>query len=166
MTITLIYLLKILNSFHTSTSMEKKDILSLCPNLEEREIQRMQKQAKIMKQSSMYKFDALKSTFQHLSNSGNECSERIKSGNDMDIRPSYDTEPIADVLNIADYNVFAIEEEHTWQPEFINDTYVMEKDDSNVNLDSSDMSHNKGKVDQHVAKHDDERVLLSSLIEN
>ncbi|GJU45673.1 hypothetical protein Tco_1202939 [Tanacetum coccineum] len=98
------------------------------------------------------------------SRSGNECSER-SYGNDTDINPSYDTEPMFKVPNSADYNVFAVEKQHTKQPEFINDTYVMEKNDSNITSDSSDMSHNVRKVDQHAAKHENERVLLASSIE-
>ncbi|GKE58462.1 hypothetical protein Tco_1497647, partial [Tanacetum coccineum] len=69
------------------------------------------------------------------SKSGNECRERRNSGNDIDIRPSYDTDPMAE-------------------------------NDSNVTSDSSDMSHNVSKVDQHAAKPEDKRVLLVSLIAN
>nr|GEW93768.1 hypothetical protein [Tanacetum cinerariifolium] len=54
---------------------------------------------------------------------GNECSERSNYGNDTDIRPSYDTKTMAEVPNIADYNVFAVEKQHTKKPEFNNDTY-------------------------------------------
>ncbi|GJR08233.1 hypothetical protein Tco_0790885 [Tanacetum coccineum] len=68
---------------------------------------------------------------------GNECSERSNSGNDTDIRPSYDTEPMVEVQNNADYNVFAVKKQHTEKPEFINDTYVIEKNDSNVTSDST-----------------------------
>ncbi|GJT47753.1 hypothetical protein Tco_0973910 [Tanacetum coccineum] len=98
--------------------------------------------------------------------SGNICSERSNSGDDTNIIPSYDTEPMAEVPNSADYNVFAVEKQHTEQPEYINDTYVMEKNDSNVTSDSSDMSHNVKKVDQHVVEPEDKCVLLASLISN
>ncbi|GJW19357.1 hypothetical protein Tco_0026793 [Tanacetum coccineum] len=46
--------------------------------------------------------------------------------------------------------------EHTDQPESINDTYVVETDDRNVNPDSSDMRNNKGEVDQHAEQYEDE----------
>ncbi|GKA30726.1 hypothetical protein Tco_0717031 [Tanacetum coccineum] len=78
---------------------------------------------------------------------GNEYNERSNFGNDTDIKPTYDTEPIAEVPYIADYDVLAIEKQHIEQPKFINDTYVMEKNDSNVTSNSSDMSHNVRKVD-------------------
>ncbi|GJY19890.1 hypothetical protein Tco_0392456 [Tanacetum coccineum] len=96
---------------------------------------------------------------------GNECSERRNSRNDMDISPSYDTKPMAEVPNSTDYNVLAIEKQHIMQPEFIKYTYVMEKNDSNITFDSSDMSHNVRKVDQHATKHENERVLVASSIE-
>ncbi|GKG04300.1 hypothetical protein Tco_0314687, partial [Tanacetum coccineum] len=37
----------------------------------------------------------------------------------------------------AEYNLFANKRHHFEQPESINDTYVMEKDDNNVISDSS-----------------------------
>ncbi|GJR67538.1 hypothetical protein Tco_0013603 [Tanacetum coccineum] len=40
----------------------------------------------------------------------------INSRNDMDIRPYYNIEPMAEVPNIVDYNVFAIEKQHIEQP--------------------------------------------------
>ncbi|GJX00472.1 hypothetical protein Tco_0184385 [Tanacetum coccineum] len=48
--------------------METKDTLSSCSDLDKQEIQRMQKQAKILKENSMNKFHALNTTIQHISN--------------------------------------------------------------------------------------------------
>ncbi|GJV85905.1 hypothetical protein Tco_1525803 [Tanacetum coccineum] len=48
--------------------METKEILSSCSDLEEQEIQQLQKQAKILKENSLKKLNALKTTTQHLSN--------------------------------------------------------------------------------------------------
>ncbi|GKA90503.1 hypothetical protein Tco_0812373, partial [Tanacetum coccineum] len=42
--------------------METKDTLSSCPDLDEQEIQQLQKQAKILKENSLNKFNALKTT--------------------------------------------------------------------------------------------------------
>ncbi|GJR86119.1 hypothetical protein Tco_0210130, partial [Tanacetum coccineum] len=94
---------------------------------------------------------------------GNECNEKRNSGNDTDITPFYYIEPMAEVPYTAEYTVFAVEKQHTEQLEFPNDSYVMEKDDSNVTPNSSDMSDDGGKVDQDVKK---ERVLLASLIKD
>ncbi|GJX28867.1 hypothetical protein Tco_0236946 [Tanacetum coccineum] len=83
---------------------------------------------------------------------------------DDDTSPIYDTEPLEKVHSNDDYNVFANEKEHTEQPESINDTYVVEKVESNITLDSSYMSHNEGEADQDARKYEDERVMLPSLI--
>ncbi|GJV90148.1 hypothetical protein Tco_1534086 [Tanacetum coccineum] len=52
------------------------------------------------------------------------------------------------------------------QPEHINDTYVVEKIESNVIPDSTDMCDNEGKDDQNIEECDDERVVLANLIAN
>ncbi|GJU01679.1 hypothetical protein Tco_1112017 [Tanacetum coccineum] len=44
-----------------------------------------------------------------------------RSGNDADIRPIYNEEPMAVVQMIAEINVFAIGQQHTKQPEFNNE---------------------------------------------
>ncbi|GKE46155.1 hypothetical protein Tco_1477413, partial [Tanacetum coccineum] len=64
------------------------------------------------------------------------------------------------------YNVFAIKIQHSEQPESINYTYLVEKVDSNVTRDSSDMSTNEREVDKNVEEPEDERVLLASLVSN
>ncbi|GKF71153.1 hypothetical protein Tco_0207267, partial [Tanacetum coccineum] len=43
------------------------------------------------------------------------------SGNDTDIRPIYDEEPMAQVQLTAECNIFAIGQQHTEQPEIINE---------------------------------------------
>nr|GEV64946.1 hypothetical protein [Tanacetum cinerariifolium] len=59
-----------------------------------------------------------------------------------------------------------IDKEHSEQPKFINDTYVVETVNSNVTPDSSDMCDNEGQADQNAKEPKDERVLLTSLIAN
>ncbi|GKA02165.1 hypothetical protein Tco_0674830 [Tanacetum coccineum] len=49
--------------------METKDALSSCSDLDEQEIQQLQKQAKILKEKSLNKLNALQTTIQHLSSS-------------------------------------------------------------------------------------------------
>ncbi|GJW46132.1 hypothetical protein Tco_0077778 [Tanacetum coccineum] len=46
--------------------METKDTLSSCSDLDKQEIQQLQKQAKILKENSLNKFNALKTTTQRL----------------------------------------------------------------------------------------------------
>ncbi|GJY99104.1 hypothetical protein Tco_0516534 [Tanacetum coccineum] len=100
------------------------------------------------------------------SRTGNECSEGSNSRDDTNIRPSYDTEPMTEVPYTAEYNVFAVETQHTDQPENTNDTSLMEKVDRNTTSDSSYMCNNEFKDDQYVDDHEDERVVLANLISN
>ncbi|GJW99473.1 retrovirus-related pol polyprotein from transposon TNT 1-94 [Tanacetum coccineum] len=51
-------------------------------------------------------------------------------------------QPLEQVQNHDESNVFANERRHSEQPESINDTYVLEKDDSNVTPDSSNICNN------------------------
>ncbi|GJX78860.1 hypothetical protein Tco_0327009 [Tanacetum coccineum] len=74
------------------------------------------------------------------SRSRNECSERYNLWNDTDICPSYDTKPMAEAPNFANYIVFAVEKQHT-----VYESYAR-------------------NVDQHATKHENERVLLASSI--
>ncbi|GJV15510.1 hypothetical protein Tco_1360833 [Tanacetum coccineum] len=52
---------------------------------------------------------------------------------------------------------------HSEQPESINDTYVLKKDDSNVTPDSSNICTNDNQVDQNAAECVDERAALANL---
>ncbi|GKD87463.1 hypothetical protein Tco_1358617 [Tanacetum coccineum] len=73
---------------------------------------------------------------------------------------------MAEVPYTAEYNVFPIENQHTEQPEFLNDTSLMEKVDSNTTPDSSDMCNNEFEDDQNADDHKDKRVELANLIVN
>ncbi|GJT79546.1 retrovirus-related pol polyprotein from transposon TNT 1-94 [Tanacetum coccineum] len=75
-------------------------------------------------------------------------------------------QPLGQVQNPDENNVFANERRHSEQPESINDTYVLEKDDSNVTLDSSNICNNDNQVDQNAAECVDERDVLANLIAN
>ncbi|GJT10508.1 hypothetical protein Tco_0857550 [Tanacetum coccineum] len=50
--------------------------------------------------------------------------------------------------------------QHSEQLKSINDTHVVEKDDSNIILDSSNMCDNDNQADQNAEEYDDERVVL------
>ncbi|GJZ88655.1 hypothetical protein Tco_0660437 [Tanacetum coccineum] len=100
------------------------------------------------------------------SRSRNECNDKSTSGDDTDIRPSYDTEPMVEVPYTAEYNVFVVDTQHYEQPECIINTCVVEKVDSNVIPDSPDMCDNEIQTDQNAVECDDERVALANLIAN
>ncbi|GJX49319.1 hypothetical protein Tco_0276164 [Tanacetum coccineum] len=73
-------------------------------------------------------------------------------------------QPLEQVQNHDDNNVFANERRHSEQPESINDTYVLEKNDSNVTPDSSNICNNDNQVDQNAAEYVDEHAALANLI--
>ncbi|GKD83911.1 hypothetical protein Tco_1350750 [Tanacetum coccineum] len=77
-----------------------------------------------------------------------------------------DVEPLEKVQYDAEYNVFANERQHYEQPKSINDTLVVEKDDSNFIPDSLNMCDNDNHADRNAEECDDERVVLANLIAN
>nr|GEV34479.1 hypothetical protein [Tanacetum cinerariifolium] len=80
--------------------------------------------------------------------------------------PIFDVEPLHKVPNNDDhYNVFANNGEDLVQPESVNDTYLEEQGDTNITIDSLDMSTNRETVDQDDDDLVNERDLLASLIE-
>ncbi|GJY15688.1 integrase, catalytic region, zinc finger, CCHC-type containing protein [Tanacetum coccineum] len=76
------------------------------------------------------------------------------------------SQPLEQVQNHDENDVFANVRRHSEQPESINDTYVLEKDDSNVIPDSSNICTNDNQVDQNAAESVDERAALANLIAN
>ncbi|GKB09784.1 hypothetical protein Tco_0843707 [Tanacetum coccineum] len=80
--------------------------------------------------------------------------------------PIFDTEPFQKVQNNNDnYNVFSNDKEYPEQPKSVNDTYLEEQGDTNITVDSLDMSTNGEMVDQDDNDLAKERDLLASLIE-
>ncbi|GJV09511.1 integrase, catalytic region, zinc finger, CCHC-type containing protein [Tanacetum coccineum] len=75
-------------------------------------------------------------------------------------------QPLEQVQNHDESNVYDNVRQHSEQPESINDTYVLEKDDSNVTPDSSNICTNDNQVDQNAAECVDERAALANLIAN
>ncbi|GJR90089.1 retrovirus-related pol polyprotein from transposon TNT 1-94 [Tanacetum coccineum] len=80
--------------------------------------------------------------------------------------PIFDAGPLHKVQNNNDnYNVFAIEIEHPEQPESVNDIYLEEQGDTNITIDSFDISYDREQDDQDDTDElDQERDLLASLI--
>ncbi|GKG42320.1 hypothetical protein Tco_0476618, partial [Tanacetum coccineum] len=66
------------------------------------------------------------------------------------------SQPLEQVQNHDENDVFANVRRHSEQPESINDKYVLEKDDSNVIPDSSNICTNDNQVDQNAAESVDE----------
>ncbi|GJY94756.1 hypothetical protein Tco_0511117 [Tanacetum coccineum] len=70
--------------------------------------------------------------------------------------PTFDAEPLEKVQSDDDYNVFANEQQHSKKPKSLTDTYVVEKIDSNVIPNSSDMCDTEGKDDQNAKEYENE----------
>ncbi|GKA01749.1 hypothetical protein Tco_0674414 [Tanacetum coccineum] len=77
------------------------------------------------------------------SRSRNECNDKSTSRDDTNIRPSYDTELMVEVPYTAEYNAFAVDTQHSEQPECMINICVVEKVDRNVIPDSPDMRDNE-----------------------
>ncbi|GJT26068.1 hypothetical protein Tco_0906343 [Tanacetum coccineum] len=81
-------------------------------------------------------------------------------------RPIFNSEPLQEVQNDDDhYNVIANNGEHPVQPKSVNDTYLEEQGDTNITIDSLDMSTNGETVDQDDDDLANERDLLATLID-
>ncbi|GKD71084.1 hypothetical protein Tco_1325174, partial [Tanacetum coccineum] len=72
-------------------------------------------------------------------------------------------QPLEQVQNHDESNVYDNVRRHSEQPESINDTYVLEKDDSNVTSDSSNICTNDNQADQNVVECVNERDALANL---
>ncbi|GJS40660.1 hypothetical protein Tco_0565703 [Tanacetum coccineum] len=80
--------------------------------------------------------------------------------------PIFDTEPLQKVQKYNDnYNVFANDRENPEQRESVNDTYMEEQGDTNIIINSLDMSTNEETIDQDDDDLAKEHDLLASLIE-
>ncbi|GKD78767.1 hypothetical protein Tco_1341388, partial [Tanacetum coccineum] len=84
----------------------------------------------------------------------------------LPVESGSDVEPLEKVQYDAEYNMFDNKRQHYEQPESTNDTHLVERDDSNVIPDSSNMCDNDNQADQNVEECDDERVVLDNLITN
>nr|GEY86513.1 hypothetical protein [Tanacetum cinerariifolium] len=77
-----------------------------------------------------------------------------------------DFEPLEKVQNDTGYNVFSNDLQHSGQSKSINNTCIVETNDSNVIPDSSKMCKDDIQNDQNDVECDDERVALANLIVN
>ncbi|GKF34932.1 hypothetical protein Tco_0108132 [Tanacetum coccineum] len=75
-------------------------------------------------------------------------------------------QPLEQVQNHDESNVYDNVRRHSEQPESINDTYVLEKDDSNLTPDSSNICTNDNQVNQNAIECVDKRDALANLIAN
>ncbi|GJR48890.1 hypothetical protein Tco_1316993 [Tanacetum coccineum] len=179
---------EILQDFNAYTSMEaqtfKETIIQNMDSIEQCIIERASHEQEL--KMTLKKLSERQLQIQSsVTSSGDETSSRIVSDEEIEKKKleahygfmakiqevlpaessSIDT-PLEQVQNHDESNVFANERRHSEQPESINDTYVLEKDDSNVTPDSSNICNNDNQVDQNAAECVDERAALANLIAN
>ncbi|GJZ27138.1 integrase, catalytic region, zinc finger, CCHC-type containing protein [Tanacetum coccineum] len=77
-----------------------------------------------------------------------------------------DTDSLEKVQYDAENNVFANARQHSGQPESINNTFIVEKIDSNVIPNSPDICNDDIQIDQNAEECDDEHVALANLVVN
>nr|GEU56592.1 putative reverse transcriptase domain-containing protein [Tanacetum cinerariifolium] len=75
-----------------------------------------------------------------------------------DIQQVNDQEPSAEVHLTAQHNVLANEQQHIDQFKQSYDTYLLEKVDSNTTLDSTNMRHRGGEIDQDAKQDQDSQL--------
>nr|GEU31871.1 hypothetical protein [Tanacetum cinerariifolium] len=71
---------------------------------------------------------------------------------DANIKLVNDKEPRAEVQLTYEHNILANKQQHSVQSEPIYDIYLLKKVDSNINPDSTNMSHKGGEIDQNAEK--------------
>nr|GFD07858.1 hypothetical protein [Tanacetum cinerariifolium] len=98
---------------------------------------------------------------------GYNCKEYMHVSLDADDSgPIFDKEPVQKVQNDDDYDVFAIDCQHSEQSKSVHNTYLTEQEAQTMLIESVDMSYDSEPIDQNDEDVDlaKERELLASLI--
>nr|GFC22330.1 hypothetical protein [Tanacetum cinerariifolium] len=66
-----------------------------------------------------------------------------------DSGPIFDKEPEQKVQNDDDYDVLAIDCQHSEQSEYVHNTYLIEQDAQNMIIESEDMSYDSDQIEQN-----------------
>ncbi|GKA54198.1 gag-pol polyprotein [Tanacetum coccineum] len=95
--------------------------------------------------------------------------DNSRSGNDTDvvdanIRPIYDEEPMAEVQLTVKYNIFDIGQQHTEQPEIINEGKVDQYPQCQVKTPMLDSSHDNQKPEYSTQSLESENILLKKTV--
>ncbi|GJX81943.1 hypothetical protein Tco_0331424 [Tanacetum coccineum] len=94
------------------------------------------------------------------SRSGNDTD-----ADDTDIRPIYDEEPMAEVQLTVEYNIFAIGQQHTDQPEIINEGRVDQYPETcQVKSPMLDSSHDNQTTEYSKQSLESENILLKKTV--
>nr|GEU98555.1 outer membrane protein porin [Tanacetum cinerariifolium] len=100
--------------------------------------------------------------------SSEQLDESSSSGNDADadIGPLYDCDTVSEACHDMFENVFAHGIQNHEQPESIPDTYVVNKNNSNIIFDILNMDPNRGQEEHDDVDNEQQRALFASLINN
>ncbi|GKA26625.1 hypothetical protein Tco_0712734 [Tanacetum coccineum] len=132
---------------------------------------RMNERQMQSKESKVVSSKALDASLVVTECSGTKSDEHITSSSsgtyityvvDADIKPVNNQVPFAKVHLTAQHNVLANEQQHIDQFELSYDTYLLEKVDSNTTLDSTNMSHRGGEIDQDAEQDQVKSPLLNA----
>ncbi|GJZ17471.1 hypothetical protein Tco_0553594 [Tanacetum coccineum] len=95
----------------------------------------------------------------------NNMSGNDTDANDADIKPIYDEEPMAEVQLTAEYNIFAIGQQHTEQPEMINEGRVDQyPEQCQVKSPMLDLSPDNQTTDYFKQSLEYENILLKKTV--
>ncbi|GJW39958.1 hypothetical protein Tco_0065803 [Tanacetum coccineum] len=124
-------------------------------------------------------FVTLSEQLDESSSSRNECNrsgnenkssvhESTSSGNDVDadIGPLYDSDTLFEVYHGIFENMFVHGIQNPEQPESIPDTYVVNKNNSNIISDTLNMDPDRDKEEHDYVDHEQQRAFFASLINN
>ncbi|GJS80954.1 hypothetical protein Tco_0747495 [Tanacetum coccineum] len=95
-------------------------------------------------------------------------SEQLDERNDVDanIGPSYDSDTVSEVYHGMFKNMFVHGIQNPEQPESIPDTYVVNKNNSNIISDTLNMDPDRDKEEHDYVDHEQQRAFFASLINN
>ncbi|GJT86909.1 hypothetical protein Tco_1068626 [Tanacetum coccineum] len=160
--------------------METKDTVSSCSVSKDQELQRLQEKAQLSKEGCMKSLRAIQSQFKFLTDTlqdfeSNGTKSKVQDdisrpgndadANDADIIPIYDEEPMAEVQLTTKCNIFAIGQQHTEQPEIINegrvDQYPEQCQVKSLILDSSPNNQTTKYSEQSI---EFENILLKKTV--
>nr|GFA80097.1 hypothetical protein [Tanacetum cinerariifolium] len=91
---------------------------------------------------------------------------------DADINSVNDKQPIVEVQLSFEHNKLANEQHHSKKSESVYDTYLMEKVNRNTTLESTDISHGGGEINQNSVENADlkaqiqEKVFANAALKN
>ncbi|GJX97894.1 hypothetical protein Tco_0353692 [Tanacetum coccineum] len=145
---------------HSKVARHEQELQNRLKRLNERKLQNKECKVQEVKASDASSGDKDNSGIVY--DKGNDqCLENQSStSRNESSRPSYDTEPMDEVPNTAEYNVFATDTQQYEQPESINDTYMEEKK-ANATL-AQQLQECKSTLEETISSRDNCLIALQA----